>query len=526
MTGLKHTKLLLVDDDPAIRRLLAKWLAPAGYEIVEAADGAQAMQRVRDECPDIVITDWEMPNLDGIALCRWLREQELSKYVYVIFLSIRCGSDDMIRGLEAGADDFLKKPIDKGELLARLRAGARVLELESRLTLLAKTDSLTGLETRRTLFDSVAEKCASAVRQGNPLCCVLVDIDHLQRINDVHGPRVGDDVIRRVGRTVLSGCRVSDAVARYKGECFAVLLADTGEEGALMWASRIRQAIGALEFPVDTECLRVSASCGVAQLSDEMQNDPQRLIGAAEEALLVAKRSGRDRVVGHRSLTDDGPAAILEEPAADFFDQVTARDVMTTIVAGLNKRAKVGNAADYFLRFRIPSAPVVDDDGRLVGILSERDVMGVMLWPDWSNTRIEQAMKTNVITYEEATPVMKIYEFLCRVPVRAVVIVNNGQPTGILSRSSLVRFFTSALIAQKAAESADGPAEFVQEDSIKRLGSLAHALRDEAERIVAATSRCDPELMPALVGGASRVQELVNDLLASSRAAESRLVEV
>ena len=508
------SKILLVDDDPAIVRLLTKWLSQKDYELSSAQDGRQAQAAISADCPDIVITDWDMPYIDGMELCHWIRGTDLQKYVYVLFLSARCGSHDMIRALEAGADDFLKKPIDKSELLARIRAGTRVLNLEGRLTLLAKTDPLTGLDTQRTFYQSLDVECGLASRQNLPLSCVKIDIDRFQRINDVHGHHVGDDVIRRIGRTILTGCRSNDVVARYAGEEFCVLLPDTTEDGAVLWADRIRNAIGSLEFAVDRECLRVTASCGVAQYSPDMEVNPERLVQTADEALLVAKGSGRDRVVGFQSLTQTG----MESADADLsstFGKVPASHVMTTVVASLNKKMLIAQAANYFLRFRIPSAPVVDDTGQLVGVLSERDVMGVMLWPDWANTRVEQVMKTNVITYEESTPAMQIYEFLCRVSIRAVVIVDEGRPTGVLSRSSLVRWFTNALVADRRR--IDESRSQVLEASPRELVSnIAFAIRQQADLLTNELPQEEDFAATAVVAGASRVQELANDLLAAS----------
>lgn len=515
MSGTANIRILLVDDDPAILRLLSKWLAPHDYEIVTAANGHEAANIISSDPPQLVITDWNMPEMDGLQLCQWLRAQQLSQYIYVLFLSVRCGSQDMIQALEAGADDFLRKPIDKGELLARVRGGIRVLELESRLSLLAKTDALTGLSTHHTLHQALQVQCDRAARQSSPLSCVLIDIDAFGRINDLHGHLVGDDVIRRIGRTILTGCRSSDVVARYAGEEFCILLPDTDEEHAILWAERIRQTVGALEFAVDRESLRVTTSTGVVQFTDDMVGEPDRLVKMAEEALLVAKNSGRDRVVGHSSLDDMEKMGQTRDEAHDLFGPVTAGDVMTHLMAGLNKNLPIGSAAEYFLRFRIPSAPVVDEEGNLVGILSERDVMGVMLWPNWETTRVEQVMKTNVITFETSTPVMKVYEFLCRVPIRAVVIVEEGRPTGILSRSSLVRWFTNASRTQRIDKQQDVPAALTGGPR-EQASNVALALQNEVERLSRTLASSNQDAMTAVVGGASRMQELMNDLLAVS----------
>ena len=139
------TKVLIVDDDPAMLRLLAKWLEAEGYQVLRAGDGRTAMELIEAEHPRLLVTDWEMPPLNGLELCRWVRSQNFGHYLYTIFLTVRTDSADMLKGLEAGADDFLKKPVDRNELLARIRAGSRMMELEQRLSLLANTDGMTGL---------------------------------------------------------------------------------------------------------------------------------------------------------------------------------------------------------------------------------------------------------------------------------------------------------------------------------------------------------------------------------------------
>src|SRR5262245_33476056 len=141
--------ILIVDDDPTLQRLLAKWLENAGHRVRAVGNARAAMEEIESACPGVLITDWDMPDMDGLDLCRWLRSQELPRYIYTFLLTVRTGTNDIIRGLEAGADDFLKKPVDRHELLARLRSGARVLELEMRLSENARRDTLTGLLTQR-----------------------------------------------------------------------------------------------------------------------------------------------------------------------------------------------------------------------------------------------------------------------------------------------------------------------------------------------------------------------------------------
>lgn len=153
-----HYRVLVVDDDPAMLRILSKWLAKAGYVVRTADDGQEALDAIELECPDFLITDWEMPRLDGLELCRKVRDLLLPHYVYIVFLTVRTGAKEMIAGLENGADDFLTKPVTEGELLARMRSSSRVLELERRLSVMAHTDSLTGLLTQRSFFETLEKE--------------------------------------------------------------------------------------------------------------------------------------------------------------------------------------------------------------------------------------------------------------------------------------------------------------------------------------------------------------------------------
>src|SRR3954447_20279527 len=149
------TKILIADDDPGLLRLLAKWLEAEGHQVLRAGDGRMAMEIIEAERPRLLVTDWEMPNVNGLELFRWVRSQDFGHYLYTIFLTMRTESSELVKCLEAGADDFLKKPLDRNELLARMRAGSRMMELEQRFTRLAKTDTITGLATRRVLLDDL-----------------------------------------------------------------------------------------------------------------------------------------------------------------------------------------------------------------------------------------------------------------------------------------------------------------------------------------------------------------------------------
>ncbi len=518
-----HRSVLIVDDDKSIRLILAKWLTIAGYEVAEAENGEQALTLIQENCPNFLITDWEMPVMDGMELCSRIRELALPQYLYTIFVTGRCSSDDMTNALEAGADDFVTKPVDRGEILARLRSGSRVLEMERRLNLLANSDPLTGLYTKRIFNEQLQTEWARGTRHGRDLSCVILDIDFFKRINDTHGHPAGDEVLRGIAKLMTQNCRTSDILCRYGGEEFCIVLPETDEEDAAMWADRLRQAIGRASVSIEKQTLRVTASFGVAQMSDDLQ-EPVQLIERADQCLLVAKESGRDRVVRYAQSQQQALLRGQSSPDQTMgFDGVLARDVMTSIVAGLKADCTVDRVADYFVNLRINSAPVVDDRGKMVGIVSEKDLMNEMLKPNTWSTPVRELMKPNVISYEDDTPVLMIYEFLCRVSIRSVIIVRDAAPVGFVSRGSLLRWFNNRTSAVRSPgrfasdELQTNPSAIPQWDG-QCLKDTAAVLVEQARSLFDSIRDNSPdELLPRIVGGVSRIQELANDLLAETR---------
>jgi two-component system cell cycle response regulator len=522
------TKILIADDDPAMLRMLAKWLESEAYQVLRATDGRMAMQLIEAERPRLLLTDWEMPNVNGLDLCRWVRSQDLGHYLYTIFLTMRTESSELLKCLEAGADDFLKKPVDRNELLARIRSGSRVMDLEQRLSRLAKTDALTGMATRRVLLDDLNREWGRSQRYSTPLSCVMIDIDYFKRINDTHGHQAGDEILRQLGQLLRDSVRACDFVGRFGGEEFLVVLPESTEQQAMQWAEQMRGRIAEIAAHVNGAVVQVTASFGVAQrLADTATCEA--LVDLADQALVIAKRSGRDRAIAYCSLTQSQIIASGNGDLADLLGGIPARDVMTAIVAPLDQNSSTAAASNYFLRFRIPSAPVVDEDGQLVGILSEKDLMAIMLGPDWWTIPIKDVMRRNVVCYEEETSALAIYEFLARVVIRGVVIVNKGRPTGLITRGCVLRFFMN-LLAAKRTNGVFPEVDTAASELVERMGhasvgdriaktvrSLAAEARDMESRLAAS----ETELVPCVVGGASRVQELVIDLLAISRYAQN-----
>lgn len=285
--------VLLVDDDREALEINETALRFAGFEVEIAQTGEQAIEAVRRRPPNFLVTDWDHSGPLGPDLCRLVREEKLPHYVYVMLLTSRNQTRDVVQGLAAGADSYVFKPTPPGELIARLAAGSRLLEVERRLSLQASQDPLTGLLNRRNFFEIFRKEWIRCERYGYPLSCVMIDIDHFKRINDTRGHIVGDEALIDVARSIERSCRASDWVCRFGGEEFCVLLVEANLSGAMIWAERARKMLA--EQPVSTAGLSITASFGVAQKSPAA-NSPEHLLDLADQSLLAAKRAGRNRV--------------------------------------------------------------------------------------------------------------------------------------------------------------------------------------------------------------------------------------
>ncbi len=431
-----QNRVLLVDDDPAILRLLGSWLEQAGFDVRTANDGADALQLIEQEAPDYLLTDWEMPHVDGPELCRKVREIPLPNYMYVVFLTARNNRNDIIDALDAGADDFLQKPIQKNELLARMMAGGRVLELERRLSALARTDALTGLFTRRTFLEYLEIEWNRARRHGLPLTCVMFDIDFFKRVNDQDGHAAGDACLQTVARLTLRNSRGSDIVCRFGGDEFLALLTETTEEQAAVWAERLRKLVQETPVHAGHVKVRVTSSFGLAQAREDTTS-PEQLIDMADQSLLAAKRLGRDCVVAHEMIRDRD---YKDTAHVELFETATAGDVMVPIGLTLSEDEPVDRARRHFLKTSSTEVVIVDDEGNLRGTLSESKLMDVIPRPSEWSAPVSRYMATKIVSYDKKEPAGRIYEFLGRVNISRVLITDHEHPVGQVSRSSIMQW--------------------------------------------------------------------------------------
>jgi diguanylate cyclase (GGDEF)-like protein len=296
-------RVLVVDDDPLSRRILEQALGSAGCDVESAADGQEALTKVRSHRPDVVVTDWQMPRMDGLTLCRILKGSDETRFTHVLMLSARGETEAKVTGLETGADDYLVKPVDPVELTARVRVGLRLQKALADLAAkneilekLALTDALTGLANRRAFLDALEAELARALRHDYPASLLFLDLDEFKRVNDTHGHAVGDEVLAGFSKVLSRGCRRGDLAARIGGEEFAVLLPMTGRVPAALVAERMRRSTESLPLGVSVE-VPVTVSIGVASTEDSPKPfEAAELLGRADVALYRAKAGGRNRV--------------------------------------------------------------------------------------------------------------------------------------------------------------------------------------------------------------------------------------
>ncbi len=298
-------RILIADDSAISRRLLEAALRKWGYEVVVASDGNEAWEHLqRDDAPRLAILDWMMPGLSGPEVCRRVRARQNEHYTYILLVTSRSQKEDLIQGMEAGADDYLTKPFDQHELNVRLGPGRRILELQEALLEAqaalreqATTDALTSLWNRRMILLILERELARTEREATPLGVLVGDLDHFKQVNDTHGHLAGDAVLREAAQRMKASCRNYDSVGRYGGEEFLLILPGCDAHAAERQAERLRAAIESQPVETPDETLAVTCSFGATSVPPGKLATPEGVIQVADNALYQAKKRGRNRVV-------------------------------------------------------------------------------------------------------------------------------------------------------------------------------------------------------------------------------------
>jgi len=295
--------VLVADDSPVYRKLVEQALSEEDCVVVFAKSGSQALDIFEHGHPDLVVTDWNMPDRTGIELCQRIRAAGSERYTYVILLTGKAEKENVVTGLSAGADDYLTKPFDRDEFLARVRVGRRLIELHREIEAknrlleeLALTDPLTGLPNRRAIESWSARQLSGAARHSFPFWMVLIDLDHFKRINDTYGHDAGDTVLKRFGEILRAHTRLSDISGRIGGEEFMFVITHAEKGGVMMVVDRIRQQLAMEKFSFDGQSVSVTASFGIAGFTGKSAPAFEELLARADDALYQAKDLGRNRI--------------------------------------------------------------------------------------------------------------------------------------------------------------------------------------------------------------------------------------
>jgi len=295
--------VLVVDDSPVARKLVEHALPSDRYRILNARTGQEALDSFAEHRPGLVITDWLMPDLSGIELCQRLRADFHNCFTYIILLTGVSEKSKVVKGLQAGADEYLTKPFHPEELLARAEVGQRIVglhrELEEKnrlLELLALTDEVTGLPNRRAIEHWGARQLSGAIRHDFQLSVVEADLDQFKAINDTYGHDAGDAVLKRFGEILKVNTRQCDISGRIGGDEFLLAATYVSPEGLQVAIERIREQLQACSFPFGSGEVKVTASFGIADFRRGQTTDFNRLMVQADVALYSAKRLGRNRV--------------------------------------------------------------------------------------------------------------------------------------------------------------------------------------------------------------------------------------
>lgn len=298
-------KILIADDSIVSRHLLEATLRKWGYTVVVVCDGVDAWNELqKDDAPAVAILDWMMPGLTGPEVCHLVRQRAREPYTYLLLLTSKSQREDLIEGMEAGADDYITKPFDQHELKVRLRAGTRICELQSQLLTARETlreqatkDFLTRVWNRSSILEILDRELARGDREERSVGVVLADLDWFKSINDTHGHFAGDAVLHEASRRLQSSIRSYDAIGRYGGEEFLIVLPGCDEACTFGQAERLRRVLKEDPMHIGDIAQWLTASFGASSAPATSRVSAESLIRAADEAMYQAKRQGRDQVV-------------------------------------------------------------------------------------------------------------------------------------------------------------------------------------------------------------------------------------
>jgi len=302
-------KILLVEDSYIERTKLGAFLTDWGYEWVGVGSGTEAVKQLDGpNPPDLALLDWVLPGMDGIDVLRRIRKVTQGNYIYTVMLTAKTQKKDRLAAMEAGADDYLSKPVDPMELRSRIAVGKRILDLQQSLRFAATHDFLTTLLNRSEILAALEREVARGARDDRPASIILGDIDHFKRVNDTMGHAAGDEVLKEVGRRLKQDLRPYDIVGRYGGEEFLLILPGCNLANGVKRADDIRKIVAGQPIATPAGAVSLTVSMGVTSTDNSRYCTPSQFLHEADVSLYKAKNNGRNRVEAFVAAAKSGTA--------------------------------------------------------------------------------------------------------------------------------------------------------------------------------------------------------------------------
>lgn len=430
--GADTLKILVVTEDRALARELSQFLSSVGYQVLQAAEPHLALSAVDAQSPQILLLSHNLASRTNWELCRELAQRQPSSGQFKLLLIDSPDEGQLQEALESGIDDFLLLPLCHGELLARLRAAARVLEFDRRVSQQTYIDPVTGLSSRSALSSQLSNQWMVPPGTSLRVACVVFDIDYFDRINRAHGFAAGNTLLKAIAAE-LSNLRVgSEILGCLGGNRFCAMLPVTNDAAGVEWAERVRQVLVATKFKVGKTAWQITASFGVASCHDGESADER--IERATRALHLAKISGRNCV---EKWNEFGRDALAPVGLDKVFERTVARDVMTPCTVFLKADESLSRAVELHERTRLEAIPVVDSAGQLLG-LCQKDTAAVALKTDGEHRLVHDAITTVVQRFDQRDDFPTLMQFFTHDPLALAVVVDDARPLGILNCDSLL----------------------------------------------------------------------------------------
>lgn len=431
--------ILLVSKDRDVLRRLTTVLATTGCRLQQTSHTEHAAALLATDPPEILILD-ASPSLTAVSgLLRIADSDRQGRRPYTLLIADKPTREDILAAVEGGANDFLRKPIASGELLARVRAGELFRKCERRLLDLGGSHTVTGLPGFAAFeFRLHRELSRPGRKQGTP-SLVIVDIDFFYAVAHLHSETTATALLRAAGQTLHEAADGSASVYALGQDRFAAILPGATEEEAVSWADRIRETLAELEFSEKEQRVLVTASCGVAACDADV--DAERLFENALDGLRLAKSLGRDYVARHGEFAEESPVEDSATPLKLLLDSI-ARDVFTPCALQLRAKDSLADAAALFRRTRLPACAVVDTSGEVAGLLT-RDAARKAR-DSAVAARVEDVMSRDVAKFDEQTDFITLLQYFAQHPDAVAIVVHKGTPTGLLTSDSLVAPVDSA----------------------------------------------------------------------------------